>query len=68
MQIHRYNKRTGYIDKTTTTHRIANIEYHHIRKAVESDPFCEWYRVTLVDEMRKVIVLDSDNPFYNPPR
>lgn len=62
MDIHRYNKRTGFIDKTVNvTAQNAQDEFDFLIAEMAIDPFSTYYRVTLVDRMRQAIVKDSDN-------
>lgn len=62
MDIHRYNKRTGFIDKTcNVTAENANDEFDFLIAEMAIDPFSTYYRVTLVDRMRQAIVKDSDS-------
>lgn len=61
MDIHRYNKRTGFIDKTiNVTAQNAQDEFDFLIAEMAIDPFSTYYRVTLVDRMRQVIIKDSD--------
>lgn len=50
MDIHRYNKRTGFIDKTVNvTAENAKDEFDFWTAAIEDDPFCMYSRVKIVD-------------------
>lgn len=61
MDVHRYNKRTGYVDKTTNlTAGNADIEFAKVVHDMRHDPFSTYYRVTLFDGMRNTVVKDSD--------
>lgn len=62
MDIHRYNKRTGYIDKTVNvTRENALDEFDFIVADMAIDPFCLYYRVTLVCNLSTRILKDSYN-------
>lgn len=61
MDVHRYNKHTGFIDKThNLTARNADEEFAKVVLDMRYDMFSIHYRVTLVDPMRNTIVKDSD--------
>lgn len=62
MDVHRYNSRTGYIDKTVNLSADnAKAEFNKVIHNMKYDAFCTHYRVTLFDSMRRAIVADSDN-------
>lgn len=62
MDVHRYNKRTGYIDKSVNLTAVnAELEYRKVIQDMKYDPFATYYRVTLVDNMRHAIIKDSDH-------
>lgn len=63
MDIHRYNKVTGFINKTVNvTNENAINEFNQVSGMILSDPmFCKYYRITLVDNLSNRIVKDSDN-------
>lgn len=59
MDIHRYNKRTGYIDKTSNV--CADNAYdvfYKLEADIAVDPFCTYSRVIILNSTGNV--LDSD--------
>lgn len=61
MDVHRYNSRTGFIDKThNLTAENADKEFAKVVLDMRYDMFSKHYRVTLFDPMRNTIIKDSD--------